>query len=395
MEQGKCVICNDAEYDGSDLLCIREKGSEGINVAAKKRGDNIVTEAGQFVHIKCRQKYISPYHIKKSLTENFNISKSGDFKPTLRSENQFDFATQCLFCGKVAKKDKKRSLDVYCVRSIDFQTSINQICNERNDEWSMDVKGRIESVNDLHAADAVYHQICSSNFRTKKPVPAIFSEDDIPAKTGRPSTADDHFQELVSYLENHTDDQVTINDLVNMMTNKCGDLAYSPKFLSRRLQDHFKDDIIITEKRGTAGVVTLRPAAKTILQDFYCRPKQNSDDEKSSIIKTAAKLIRSELMSMKVDKEYYPSTENMASMDDNFLYMPGSLRTLLVGLIGNTKDSLRASAIGQAIMKAVRPNSFMPPLQIGLAVHLHHLFGSRSLVESLFSLGFCSSYTEV
>ena len=185
----------------------------------------------------------------------------------------------------------------------------------------MDVKGRIESVNDLHAADAVYHQICSSNFRTKKPVPAIFSVDDIPAKKGRPSTADDHFQELVSYLENHTDDQVTINDLVNMMTNKCGDLAYSPKFLSRRLQDHFKDDIIITEKRGTAGVVTLRPAAKTILEDFYCRPKQNSDDEKSSIIKTAAKLIRSELMSMKVDKEYYPSTENMASMDDNFLYL--------------------------------------------------------------------------
>ena len=64
MEQGKCVICNDAEYDGSDLICIREKGSEGINDAAKKRGDNIVTDAGQFVHIKCRQKYIRPYHIK-------------------------------------------------------------------------------------------------------------------------------------------------------------------------------------------------------------------------------------------------------------------------------------------------------------------------------------------
>ena len=58
----------------------------------------------------------------------------------------------------------------------------------------------------------------------------------------------------ISYLENQTDDQVTINDLVNMMTNKCGDLAYSPNFLSRRLKDHFKDDKIIinTEKRGTA-----------------------------------------------------------------------------------------------------------------------------------------------
>ena len=113
---------------------------------------------------------------------------------------------------------------------------------------------------------------------------------------------------------------------------------------------------------------------------------KNSDDQKRSIIKTAAKLIRSELISMKVDKDYYPSTENMASMDDNFLYMPGSLPTLLVGLIGNTKDSLRASAIGQAIMMAVRPNSFMPPIQIGLAVYNHHLFGSRSLVESLLFL---------
>ena len=60
MEQGKCVICNDSEYDVSDLIRIREKESEGIHFAAKKRGDNLVTEAGQFVHIKCRQKYISP-----------------------------------------------------------------------------------------------------------------------------------------------------------------------------------------------------------------------------------------------------------------------------------------------------------------------------------------------
>lgn len=42
------------------------------------------------------------------------------------------------------------------------------ICDERRDEWSAEVRGRIESVNDLHAADAVYHQSCSVNFRTKK-----------------------------------------------------------------------------------------------------------------------------------------------------------------------------------------------------------------------------------
>lgn len=34
------------------------------------------------------------------------------------------------------------------------------ICDERRDEWSAEVRGRIKSVNDLHAADAVYHQSC-------------------------------------------------------------------------------------------------------------------------------------------------------------------------------------------------------------------------------------------
>lgn len=78
------------------------------------------------------------------------------------------FASQCLFCGQTAKKDKKRSIEVYPVRTVDFQNNILMICDERRDEWSAEVRGRIESVNDLHAADAVYHQSCSVNFRTKK-----------------------------------------------------------------------------------------------------------------------------------------------------------------------------------------------------------------------------------
>ena len=39
---------------------------------------------------------------------------------------------------------------------------------ERNDSWSTNVLSRIQFVQDLHAADAVYHQKCSVNFRTGK-----------------------------------------------------------------------------------------------------------------------------------------------------------------------------------------------------------------------------------
>lgn len=64
----KCVIC--LKDDDQQLLCLREKGSKGINDAAKKRGDKLCTEDGQYVHSKCREVYINEFSIKKPLHRN-------------------------------------------------------------------------------------------------------------------------------------------------------------------------------------------------------------------------------------------------------------------------------------------------------------------------------------
>ena len=59
-------------------------------------------------------------------------------------------------------------------------------------------------------------------------------------------------------------------------------------------------------------------------------------------------------------------------------------------------SSLRKkSSIGQAIIQAAIPRKVIAPLQIGLGVQMHHYFGSKFLIETLNSLGFCSSYHEV
>jgi len=44
-------------------------------------------------------------------------------------------------------------------------------------------------------------------------------------------------------------------------------------------------------------------------------------------------------------------------------------------------------AISHAIMSAVRPRSFVSPLQLGLSVYLHRQFGSKRLLEVLACLG--------
>lgn len=51
-----CVIC--LKDDGQHLVCQREKGSKEINDAAQKRVYKLCTDAGQYVHSKCREVYI-------------------------------------------------------------------------------------------------------------------------------------------------------------------------------------------------------------------------------------------------------------------------------------------------------------------------------------------------
>lgn len=63
-------------------------------------------------------------------------------------------------------------------------------------------------------------------------------------------------------------------------------------------------------------------------------------------------------------------------------------------MFSGKKTSLKVASIGQALMQSSRPRSILAPLQIGLAVQLHHSFASRFLIDTLHHLGFCSSYQE-
>ena len=57
--------------------------------------------------------------------------------------------------------------------------------------------------------------------------------------------------------------------------------------------------------------------------------------------------------------------------------------------------SKKVASIGHAVIQAVRPRSVIAPLQLGLAIQMHHLFRSKFLINSLYALGFSSSYSEV
>ena len=53
------------------------------------------------------------------------------------------------------------------------------------------------------------------------------------------------------------------------------------------------------------------------------------------------------------------------------------------------------ASIGQAIMQNTFPNLILAPLQLGLGLQIHQQFGSKFLIESLYSQGFSLSYAEI
>jgi hypothetical protein len=116
-------ICK--EDNDTQLICIGEKGSKGINAAASERRDDLIISPGDFVHAKCRQQYTNAFYI----TKVENIDDSGR-QTNLRSQMSFDFKTHCLSSGKIKKK---RSNYVCFVKSFDFQRNVIHMCNERKD----------------------------------------------------------------------------------------------------------------------------------------------------------------------------------------------------------------------------------------------------------------------
>ena len=208
------------------------------------------------------------------------------------------------------------------------------------------------------------------------------------------------FSKLCSFLNDNNDEPMTVSQLNDKMkeflTVKNTD-SYSNRYLKTRLKDHFKDYIHISEAEGSSDIVTFREKSSEILRSHFKLTQQDTDEEsqKKNIIETAARLIKSDVMSnVSSDTGHYPSI-HMLSLDSSLAHIPGSLKLLLDNLFVGKSSKRKVASIGEAIIQAVRPRAVLMPLQIGLAVQMHHLSRSKFIVDTLSEMGFCASYKEV
>ncbi len=155
----KCAFCK-GSLAGTNNVTLTSKGADKVNTISNDFNKNVYVHEELVVHVDCRKDH-SRLPTKKQAGNVLG-------KVVRKSRSGFDL---CLFCATPAKcNDKKRGIDVSKVLTKEFQDSIMKMCATRNDEWGCSMHGRIEYVQDLRAADSVYHQECSTNFRTGKQV---------------------------------------------------------------------------------------------------------------------------------------------------------------------------------------------------------------------------------
>ena len=128
------------------------------------------------------------------------------------------------------------------------------------------VRARVLHVNDLPAADAVYHQACSIHFRTKMQMPRHFFSDQPDSKKRKIGPPEDHetnntFLKVVRYLQENEDEQTTVSDSVEKMREYLGESArsaYSNRYMKAKIEEYFAENIITTNINGKPNVVTFR-----------------------------------------------------------------------------------------------------------------------------------------
>lgn len=164
--------------------------------------------------------------------------------------------------------------------------------------------------------------------------------------------------------------------------------------MKKKLEEHFGNRIIFTNLEGKANVMTWKTSASSILYGYFKQPKCDDDEEEArKIIKTAAKLIKSGIKALNSFTEY-PGVQDLTT-ENAIAFLPDSLKLLLQVLFSGQNTEKKQASLGHAIIQATRPRGIIAPLQLGLAIQMHHHFGSKFLVDSLHQHGFCCSYSEV
>ena len=355
-------------------------------------------------HRSCVSTYTSKTHISRAvqnLKRKGSSERSKSEPPSRRQRSaqrsipKFNFKTHCLICGSEClppdTKNPKRWRKVskcHDVKTKPGQKSLKKClldkCTERGDEKANEVRLRITvgAPFDLHAVGAQYHADCYSSFMSHR---NVFS-----ARRGN-SDEQETDSAFLSVLEQMTNNKQRVWSSVELheiyLQNNTSSAPLSRKWLVKKVLEHFQNEIVEMRVAACASLFGFRQYLP------YKLHKDDEDDtgETNKAVNKVVHKIQEEIENLSKESHEYDlgrfvkshAIENTSS----------TLLALITKLVSESEVTRTTLSIAQVIQSQVTnsPNA----TTLGLAVKLHHRFGSKEIVSLLHDYGFTAPYWEV
>jgi hypothetical protein len=426
----KCILCQ--LVLGEKLTLAGDKGLCTIQAAAELRNDQVTerlksqqhSQGPVYYHRSCFASYCSKTNL--SYTRSSDSSKQPETHCTqseLRTTRSASSSTDWTVCVVCRRKQHKKDRVLHKIQTTAGEVSLKDAANKRKDR---DMLRLIEN-EDLIACEALYHNGCLSTYKNERNIIAFHSkcDSDLYSVAFHQLIAEIH----VELIENKK--AFTMSSLLDrfrdLLPDEVDDQAYRSKNLQDRLISHYGDEIIIQSQHGQAQSnyvfsksVSLADAIRTAKQlkeslKSYQREEDLIADECEgnqsdlSILHKAVGILRREMNNLQLgsDGKNYPSAQEI-SIEASEKYVPPLLAKTMLWLIDKeaynscedqakytpTLESKRRS-LSLAECLIFNNNKSNTPLHTGLAVQMHHDYGKRGIIDTLFSHGFCISYDEL
>ena len=218
--------------------------------------------------------------------------------------------------GKIYSRPDSKSADDLKKRLLEAEKRILIV---PGDKWAIQVKGRLISMNDLVAEEALLHKRCNTNFSRG----SSFNTD------GAGGRKQDDFQlelfdELCTWLETELElSLLTLEEIhqkmISMDKSPDKTLAYSKKHLRNMLVDRYQEKKYFTSRERRTAVLCFKDMSASIIREYH---DNNEDRDKRKIINTPVKLIKNDTSLVEIDRLVYRSITEMIDLDRQLELVP-------------------------------------------------------------------------
>ena len=342
-------------------------------------------------HDACISTYSSKLHIKRSIIKQKQSDGPAAKRGRRSSSKGFNLKEHCLFCGEacslvVDPKHPSRWRTAYLCRTSDrkeresYKATLLKICDERQDEWSAQVRVRLNdsrASSDLHAADARYHEDCRKGFTGKR---ANASSESSKEKV------EEAFSNLIITMTSDKSRTWTSTELYEQYVKE-GGVILSRKRLIEKIKNKLGSDIIVLWSNGYTSFVVFKCHANIALRIKEVPEEEEGRDDEETL-KKVAKMITSEIKENPRTEKVYKRRINVQTAKKDVSPTLSKLLSMLNSK-NLSEDSLASLFVGNIITSKVAKQ--FTQLTLSLAV----MVGKKKTVEKLSKFGAVSSYDKL